>query len=81
MEKTQSASISIIGRFAIPDLLKTLEIKGCVVTVDAMGCRKKIARRTAKQGADYVLAVKKNRSRLWEYIAGRWTRRSGRTEA
>ena len=46
---------------AIPKPLKTLEIKGCVVTIDAMGRRKKIARAIVKQGADYVLAVKRTR--------------------
>ena len=46
---------------AIPELLKTLEVKGCAVTIDAMGCRKKSARQIVNQGADYVLAVKKNR--------------------
>ena len=46
---------------AIPKLIKTLEIKGGVVTIDAMDRRKKIARQVVKQGANYVLAVKKNR--------------------
>ena len=55
---------------AIPKLIKTLEIKGCVVTIDAMGRRKKTARQVVKQGANYVLAVKKNRPQLWEDIAG-----------
>ena len=55
---------------AIPKLLKTLEIKGCTVTIDAMGCQKKIARRIVKQGADCVLAVKKNQPQLWDDIAG-----------
>ena len=55
---------------AIPKLLKTLEIKGCIVTIDAMGCRKKIARQIVKQGADCVLAVKKNQPQLWDDIVG-----------
>ena len=55
---------------AIPKLLKTLEVKGCVVTIDAMGHRKKIARRVVKQGADCVLAVKKNQRQLWDDTAG-----------
>ena len=37
---------------AIPELLKTLEVKGCIATIDAMGCGKKIARQIVKQGAD-----------------------------
>ena len=55
---------------AIPKLLKLLELEGCVVTIDAMGCQKKIAKGIAAQGADYVLAVKKNQPRLWEDITG-----------
>ena len=55
---------------AIPKLLKMLEIKGCVVTIDAMGCQKKIARQVVKQGEDYVLAVKKNQPQLWDDVAG-----------
>ena len=53
---------------AIPKPIKTLEVKGCVVTIDAMGCRKKIARRIVKQGADCVWAVKKNQPQLWDDI-------------
>ena len=49
---------------SIPELIETLEVKSCVVTIDAMGCRKKIARQVVKRGADYVLAVKKNQPRL-----------------
>ena len=49
---------------AIPALLKTLEIKRRVVTIDAMGRRKKTARQVVKLDADYVLAVKKNQPRL-----------------
>ena len=55
---------------AIPKLLKMLEIKGCTVTIDAMGYRKKIARQVVKQGADCVLAVKKNQPQLWDDVAG-----------
>ena len=55
---------------AIPKPLKMLEIKGCVVTIDAMGCQKKIARQVVKQGADYILAVKKNQPQLWDDVAG-----------
>ena len=55
---------------AIPKPLKTLEVKGCAVTIDAMGYRKKIARQVVKQGAGCVLAVKKNQPQLWDNIAG-----------
>lgn len=49
---------------AIPELLKLLEIKGCIVTIDAMGCQKEIARQICKQKADYVLALKGNQGNL-----------------
>ena len=55
---------------AIPKLLKTLEIKGCAVTIDAMDRRKKTARGTVKRGADYVPAVKKNQPQLWDDTVG-----------
>ena len=45
---------------AIPRLLEMLELNGCIVTIDAMGCQKEIARGILDRGADYVLAVKKN---------------------
>ena len=44
---------------AIPELLSLLAIEGCIVTIDAMGCQKKIAEQIITQKADYVLAVKK----------------------
>jgi predicted transposase YbfD/YdcC len=49
---------------AIPELLKLLEIKGCIVTIDAMGCQKEIARQISDQEADYVLALKGNQGNL-----------------
>jgi predicted transposase YbfD/YdcC len=45
---------------AIPALLRLLELEGCIVTIDAMGCQKEIARTIVEQGADYVLALKGN---------------------
>ncbi len=53
---------------AIPELLNLLEIKGCIVTIDAMGCQKKIARQIAKQGGDYVLGLKGNQGSLLEAV-------------
>ena len=49
---------------AIPDLLSKLEIKGAVVTIDAMGCQKAIAKKIIQKEADYVLAVKGNQGHL-----------------
>lgn len=60
-EKTEKKSNEIK---AIPKLLKMLEIKGCIVTIDAMGCQKSIAAEIAKKEAEYVLALKKNHKNL-----------------
>jgi predicted transposase YbfD/YdcC len=50
---------------AIPALLKTLDIAGCIVTMDAMGCQKAIARQIIEQHGDYVLALKANQETLY----------------
>ncbi len=49
---------------AIPLLLELLDLEGCVVTIDAMGCQKDIAAAIRGRGADYVLAVKGNQPTL-----------------
>lgn len=51
---------------AIPELLQVLELKGCIVTLDAMGCQKKIAEKIVDSGADYVLALKGNQGTVHE---------------
>jgi predicted transposase YbfD/YdcC len=53
---------------AIPKLLETLILKGCIVTIDAMGCQKDIVRKIREQEADYVIAVKGNQPTLHEDI-------------
>jgi predicted transposase YbfD/YdcC len=53
---------------AIPVLLRILDLRGAVVTIDAMGCQKKIARQVCEQGGDYVLAVKDNQKNLRKTI-------------
>src|SRR5918993_2225789 len=53
---------------AIPKLLKMLDLRGATVTLDAMGCQKEIAKVITAQGADYVLALKKNHSALYEDV-------------
>jgi predicted transposase YbfD/YdcC len=53
---------------AIPALLKLLELRGCIVTIDAMGCQRAIAEQIRAQGADYVLAVKANQKELHEAL-------------
>jgi predicted transposase YbfD/YdcC len=54
---------------AIPRLLELLELKGCLVTIDAMGCQKEIAQKIIDSGADYMLAVKDNQPKLAADIA------------
>jgi len=53
---------------AIPKLLNALELTGTVVTVDAMGCQRKIASLIVAKKADYVLAVKDNQGLLAEQV-------------
>ncbi|CUA52093.1 RhsD protein [Escherichia coli] len=49
---------------AIPELLNMMDIKGKIITTDAMGCQKDIAEKIQKQGGDYLFAVKGNQGRL-----------------
>lgn len=49
---------------AIPELLKLLDLKGAVVTIDAGGCHKKIAQQIVEQGGDYILQLKGNQGTL-----------------
>jgi len=49
---------------AIPKLLKLLDLDGATVTIDAIGCQKKIVKQIDDQGGDYVLQVKANRGRM-----------------
>jgi len=53
---------------ALPVLLRVLELSGCIVTVDAMGCQKKIAREIIESDADYVLALKGNHETVHEEV-------------
>jgi len=54
---------------AIPELLDLLNLKGAIVSIDAMGTQKEIARRIIEKGADYVLALKGNQTSLHEDAA------------
>lgn len=53
---------------AIPQLLELLDLKGAVVTADAMGCQKAIAAKIVDQGGDYLLQVKDNHPTLHEEL-------------
>jgi predicted transposase YbfD/YdcC len=57
---------------AIPKLLKLLEVSGAIVTIDAMGCQKEIARTILGRKADYVLALKANHENLFEQVVAFW---------
>lgn len=53
---------------AIPELLRVLDLSGCIVTTDAMGAQKKIAKQIIDQNGDYALALKKNQGTLYEEV-------------
>lgn len=53
---------------ALPALLDLLILKGCIVTIDAMGCQREVAEKIIAQGGDYLLALKGNQSNLHEQV-------------
>ena len=53
---------------ALPELLRVLELAGCIVTVDALGCQKKIAKEIIEADADHVLALKGNHATVHEEV-------------
>ena len=63
--KTEEKSNEIT---AIPTLLEVLELKGCIVTIDAMGCQKDIAKQITEAGADYVFGLKGNQTGLHDDV-------------
>ncbi len=58
---------------AIPELLRALALTGCIVTLDAMGCQRKIAEQIIDGEADYVLALKDNQGTLHQDVADYFT--------
>lgn len=58
---------------AIPALLQLLDLKGCTVTIDAMGCQTEIAKQIVRQSGEYVLTVKENHERLHADIVDTFT--------
>ena len=62
---------------AIPLLLETLDLNGALVTIDAMGCQKDIARKIRERGGHYALAVKENQPNLLEDIQQQFTQALG----
>jgi DDE_Tnp_1-associated/Transposase DDE domain len=53
---------------ALPFLLEQLDLAGCIVSIDAMGCHAKFARQIREQGGEYVLALKANQSTLYQEV-------------
>ena len=53
---------------ALPELIKVLDLAGCIVTIDAMGCQREIVKKIVEKDADYVIAVKRNQPTLYEQI-------------
>ena len=53
---------------AIPKLLEILDLKGCIVTIDAMGCQKEIATQIIEKDADYVLSLKGNQGNIHQDV-------------
>ena len=53
---------------ALPELIKVLDLAGCIITIDAMGCQREIVSQIAEKDADYIIAVKKNQPTLYEHI-------------
>lgn len=59
--KTQEKSNEIT---AIPELLELLDIKGAVITIDAMGCQKEIVKKIVKKNGDYLIGLKGNQGTM-----------------
>jgi len=57
---------------AIPDLLTMLDIDNSIITLDAMGCQRKVAQQVIKQKADYILALKGNYSGMQAELEAWW---------
>jgi predicted transposase YbfD/YdcC len=53
---------------ALPELIKILDLAGCIVTIDAMGCQREIVKTIIEKDADYVIAIKKNQPTLYQQV-------------
>lgn len=65
----------------IPELLKLLELRGAIITLDAMGTQKEIARQISEGGADYVMALKGNQGTLYEDVKLYWEDKASQKQA
>ena len=68
--KTEEKSNEIT---AIPELLELLDLKGVIVTVDAMGCQKKIAGKITEKKSDYVFSLKGNQEKIYDDVKAFFT--------
>jgi predicted transposase YbfD/YdcC len=57
---------------AIPELIKTIDVRGAIVTIDAMGCQKSIAEAIVESEGDYILTLKDNHPKLRAQIESRF---------
>ena len=57
----------------IPEVLKLLDLEGCLVTIDAMGTQRAIAAQIVEQNGDYALALKENQGTLYEHVKDTFT--------
>jgi predicted transposase YbfD/YdcC len=76
------ASIKAPGRneaLGALEVLQMLHLKHCIVTADALHCHQKFAASVLERGGHYVLALKKNQSKLYEAVAGWFARAGART--
>jgi predicted transposase YbfD/YdcC len=53
---------------ALPELINVLDLAGCIVTIDAIGCQTEIVKKIVEKGGDYVIAIKKNQPSLYEQV-------------
>ena len=66
---------------AIPSLLELLEVSGCIITIDAMGCQKSIAAKIIDKQADYVLTLKANHGKLYQAVEQWFEQQQSQAEA
>ena len=53
---------------AIPELIKVLDIAGCIITIDAIGCQREIVKTISQKNGDYVIALKENQVFLYQSV-------------
>lgn len=58
---------------AIPALIEALDLSECIITIDAMGCQKKIVETIIKNNADYIICLKTNQGKLYEWVENQFT--------